>query len=254
MSDTYSQEPFRCRLDWGFHGTKRAAERGDVIVLVDTLSFSTAVTHAVSQGAVIWPCGEGEEVSALARGVGAEIAVSRAQVPQDGRYSLSPSTFDRVPDGTRIVLPSLNGGHCCRLAADSPHVFLGSLINAAAIAGAVSKLLEESELAVTVIACGEREHSDTPPGDLRMAVEDYLGAGAILSALPLSLSPEARVCINAFLGTRESLSQILYESVSARELRALGFGSDVEFASRLDSHTCVPVLHDGLFRSWMQAK
>ena len=107
---------------------------------------------------------------------------------------------------------------------------------------------------MTVIACGERELSGMLPGDLRVAIEDYLGAGAILSALPFSASPEARVCTNAFLGTRESLPQILYESVSGRELRALGFGSDVEFASRLDSHACVPVLNDGHFCPWMRAK
>ena len=84
MPNVYSQEPYRCRLGWGYRGTRRAVERGDNIVLVDTLSFSTTVTHAVSQGAVIWPCGDDDDVGTLARRVGAEIAVSRAQVPQEG--------------------------------------------------------------------------------------------------------------------------------------------------------------------------
>jgi 2-phosphosulfolactate phosphatase len=248
MPDIFSQEPYRCRLDWGFHGTARAASRGDIIILVDTLSFSTTVTHAVSQGAVVFPCGEGDDARELAKTAGAEIAVGRRQIPAQGRYSLSPATFSGIPAGTKVVLPSLNGGNCCRLAAHAPFVFVATLINAAATATAVAAHMNESDWSVTVIACGEREPSDTPPGDLRMAIEDCLGAGAILATLPFSASPEARICINAFLGAQDALPQLLWESVSGRELRDLGFGSDVKFASRLNSHTTVPILRDGHLR------
>jgi 2-phosphosulfolactate phosphatase len=53
---------------------------------------------------------------------------------------------------------------------------------------------------VTVIACGERWPAPADAGELRVVIEDYLGVGAILSRLPFSKSPEARMCEAAFLG------------------------------------------------------
>jgi phosphosulfolactate phosphohydrolase-like enzyme len=50
-------------------------------------------------------------------------------------------------------------------------------------------------ISVTVIACGERWNIPSEDGELRMALEDYLGAGAILSYLPYEKSPEARACV-----------------------------------------------------------
>lgn len=41
-----SKHPYHCKLDWGQRGALRAAQRGDVLVIVDTLSFSTAVATA----------------------------------------------------------------------------------------------------------------------------------------------------------------------------------------------------------------
>ena len=40
-------------LEWGMAGVEALQERVSVIVIVDVLSFSTAVDVAVSQGAVI---------------------------------------------------------------------------------------------------------------------------------------------------------------------------------------------------------
>ena len=71
----FSQSPFQCKLDWGAIGAIRAAERGDIIVIVDVLSFSTTVVRAVSRGAVIYPCGEEEEFDSLANRIGAQVAV-----------------------------------------------------------------------------------------------------------------------------------------------------------------------------------
>jgi len=244
-NDIFSQSPFRCRLDWGAIGAQRAAGRGDIIVIVDVLSFSTTVAYAVSQGAIIYPRREHEEALSLAEKVGAEIAVDRERVPAGGRYSLSPSTFSGVPRGTRVLLPSLNGGTCSQHADAAACIFAGALVNATAVSEAVSRLMADSPLNVTVIACGEREKE--APHDLRPAVEDYLGAGAVLSKLPFSKSPEAQVCESAFLASKERLSNLILESISGRELREIGFGDDAEFASRLDSLDAEPALKDGAF-------
>ncbi len=75
--------------------------------------------------------------------------------------------------GTRVVLASPSGATCSRYAGQVPYLFVGTLVNVHAVAAVVSSLLEQDDLAVTVIACGERWHPPTKDGFLRVAVEDY---------------------------------------------------------------------------------
>jgi len=220
-----------------------AAGRADILVLVDTLSFGTTVATAVHHGAVVYPCAP-EHKGALAERVGAVPSVHRAEVPLKGRFSLSPLTFVGVEAGTRVALSSPNGAECCRLARGCPHVIVGCLVNARAVATYVGELVAREGLSVTVLACGERWPDAAHGEELRVAVEDYLGAGAIMSSLDLDLSPEARVCGAAFLAVRDRLEEILLESDSGVELRAMGYADDVRHAAQLDLYNSVPVLTD----------
>jgi 2-phosphosulfolactate phosphatase len=151
----YTQHPYRCRFDWGRHGVRQAAERGDILVVVDVLSFSTATITAVHYGGFVYPCSLEEDGAALARRIGGEAAVSRCDVPRRGRFSLSPATYLQLEPGTRVVLDSPNGATCSRFAGQVPFLFVGALVNAQAVAAVVSSLLEQKALSVTVIACGE---------------------------------------------------------------------------------------------------
>lgn len=179
----YTHHLYRCHLDWGRHGVRQAAERGDMLVIVDTMSFSTAVVTAVHHGGRIYPCPMDEDVNVIAQRISGEAAVDRRKVPEQGRFSLSPTTFLSIEPGTRVVLASPNGATCSRYAEQVPYLFVGALVNAQAIAGVVSTFLGQTDLSVTIIACGERWRPPTEDGSLRFAIEDYLGAGAILSYL-----------------------------------------------------------------------
>jgi 2-phosphosulfolactate phosphatase len=97
---------------------------------------------------------------------------------------------------------------------------------------------------VAVIAAGEH-WSD---GSLRPALEDLLGAGAVLASLPeQELSPEARAARAAYEGT-SSVAEAVRGCASAIELIDAGFGADVEIAVELDASRVVPVLAGGAFR------
>ncbi len=240
----YTQHPYRCQLDWGRHGVRQGAERRDILVIIDTLSFSTAVVTAVHYGGLIYPCSPEEDAAALAQQIGGEAAVSRRDVPERRRFSLSPATYLHLEAGTRVVLASPNGATCSRYAGQVPCLLVGALVNAQAV---VSLLLEQEDLSVTVIACGERWSPPSEDGALRVAVEDYLGAGAILSYLEHEKSPEARVCEGAFMQVRDDLDSILWECASGRELREMGFGVDVQHAARLNAYETVPHMRDDHF-------
>jgi 2-phosphosulfolactate phosphatase len=237
----FNQHPHRVRLEWGRRGVREAAERGDVIVIVDVLRFSSCVAAAVARGANVYPCAFAAEADELAARVGGFVAKAPGSPT---RFALVP-TFSEARAGEKIVLRTLNGAECTLAASAAPRVIAGSLLNASATGAAVSKIIDNSELCVTVVACGERL-TKPAPGDeeMRFAIEDYLGAGAIIAAMAGDLSPEARVCAAAFEGSRDALPELLMECGSGRQLRAWGLEEDVRFAARLDTCDVVPVWRD----------
>ncbi len=246
MSHTFlSQFPYTCKLDWGVLGAKRAAERGEVILIVDVYSFSTTVAYAAARGASVIPCGKSDNPVEIAKSVGGTVVVNRRDVPTLGKYSLSPETMLNAQPGEKIILPSRNGANCSRAAQGAPHVIAGAFVNLKAVGECVNKLLETEKCGVTIIACGEREKEDDH--QLRVAIEDYLAAGAIVSMVKGEKSPEAEVCEGAYLSRRSRLKEILWESTSSRELREAGFARDVELSIAVDAFSIVPLLRKGAY-------
>jgi 2-phosphosulfolactate phosphatase len=146
-------------------------------------------------------------------------------------------------------VPSLNGSACSAVAQQGASVVAGCLLNARAVAGYCLRRQDKSGAGVTVVACGERWNDARADEDrLRPAIEDYLGAGAILSHVELGLSPDAIVCRAAFRGMQEFLDTLIWNSPSGQELQDKGLEDDVHYCARLDAIAVVPVLSDGAFR------
>jgi 2-phosphosulfolactate phosphatase len=201
------------RFEWAEQGARALAAESDALVIVDVLSFTTAVA----------------------------IAVRRGETSAGAPFSLSPASMGAIPPGTALVLPSPNGSRIAwALAGTRALVIAGCLRNAGAVAGH----LRSTGGRISVIAAGER----WPPDDtLRPALEDALGAGAILSRLGRSdLTPEARAAAAMYerLG-----AEGVAGCVSAAELEDAGWPQDVEWAMKEDVEHAVPVLVDGAFRS-----
>ena len=228
--------------EWGPNGIASLSGRASVFVVVDVVSFSACVDIAVSRGAQIVPFAQNDHEAAArkAQETGALLAARR---DAGGLYSLSPVTLQTIPSGTRLVLPSPNGSKLSAMAADTGAVVLsGGLRNASAVARAAREIGGD----IAVIPAGERwTHDDT----LRPAIEDLIGAGAILDALDVPLSPEARVARDAFRSARGDLADIIRGSMSGRELIGRGYAGDVELALQYDVSTAIPRLIDGVFGS-----
>ena len=222
--------------EWGPQGL-RAVARDRIVIIVDVLSFSTATTIAVANGATIFPCEWNDErAAALAEAEQAELASKRGK----GRFSLAPASLRNVSRGLRLVLPSPNGSTLAFNARElgATEVVAGCLRNAGAVARWVS------DRPVAVIAAGERWGN----GSLRFAIEDWLGAGAIISHLGPSRSSEAEAAAAAFSQMHDRLRDVLAESHSGRELIGLGYPDDIELASELDADEVVPRLEGNAFR------
>lgn len=239
----WEQDPFDLRFEWGLTGSQELSRGRGTLVVVDVLSFTTAVTVATGRGVTVYPAPwHGDRAVELAASVGAELAVGRREVTRDQPWSLSPAALAAAPAPARLVLPSPNGSSIA--AAADRTVVACSLRNVAAVARWLLERAEENPVAV--IAAGER----WPDGSLRPALEDLLGAGALLSALAeladYSLSPEADAAVATFRGTA-SVPDAVRRCASGRELAQDGFAADVEMAVELDVSTAVPVLTDGAF-------
>ncbi|MDZ5471474.1 2-phosphosulfolactate phosphatase [Bacillus sp. 31A1R] len=244
----YDQYPYDCRMEWGRRGAREAAERGDIVIVIDVLSFSSTVVSALSQGAIIYPYPPNLDGKEYADQLGAEYILGRAEAAKMGKATLSPVSFTEEHANKKYVLTSLNGAFCTWLASRVPALLIGSLLNASSVAAVANKLRQETNKPITVIACGEQwmnglEDEDT----LRPSVEDYIGAGAILSYLRGSKSPEAEVCIGAFLQSKDRLRDLIFECGSGRELRGKGFEHDVIHCSQLNVYQTVPMLDKGHF-------
>jgi 2-phosphosulfolactate phosphatase len=239
-ADPFAQAGYDARLEWGPHGIRRLAPACDVIVIVDVLSFSTAVDVAVGRGAEVLPYRwQDKKEAAFAEHHHAFLAGGRAGAGADQPFCLSPSSLLALPPGSRLVLPSPNGSALAFGAAEAgaSAVFAGCLRNAAAVAAAA----RAAGKTVGVVAAGERWHGATGP--LRPALEDLLGAGAVLSALgAASPSPEARAAMAAFAEATDDLPARLAGCGSGRQLIAAGYEADVELAAALDASPVAPQL------------
>ncbi|MFO1446144.1 2-phosphosulfolactate phosphatase [Bacillus sp. Bva_UNVM-123] len=243
-----NQSPYVCRVEWGKRGAREAAERGDIIIIVDVLSFSSTVISALNYGAIIYPSPPHLNGKDFAEKIGAEYILGRAEAAKIGKPTLSPVSFNQEHYKKKYVLTSLNGAFCTWIAAKVPALLIGSFLNASSIASYVNQLRLKMKVNITVVPCGEqwsdvREYEDI----LRPSIEDYLGAGAILSNLEGEKSPEVEVCIGAFQSAKQKLNEFIWDCGSGRELRERGFEDDVKHCSRLNVYQTVPILHKDHF-------
>lgn len=214
---------------WGLTGCTAMA--ADAAVIVDVFSFSTSVYIACERGMAVYPFRwRDARATHFAEKMAAVLAVGRLESATLGAAnlpSLSPSGLLGCTPVARLVLPSPNGSTIAAAAATGAIVATGCLRNASATAAWIVPRLHGGET-VAVIAAGERWSADD---SLRPALEDQLGAGAILSALVSrgyadAMSPEARTGADMFEVCRDAVGERLRSCVGGRELAQRGFGAE----------------------------
>jgi 2-phosphosulfolactate phosphatase len=145
-------------------------------------------------------------------------------------------------DGARI---------CVALGSHPAIIVAGSLRNADAVARWILERQggKGDRFTVAVIAAGE-QNAD---GSLRFAVEDLLGAGAIIDALADAgidyCSPESAAAAAAFTGLRNATGHLIGASASGRALAELGSRAELDPAIEVNASTIVPVLREFVFRA-----
>lgn len=226
----FDQAEYDLRCEWGHAGVRTLAPVSEVLIVVDVLVFSTAVDVAVGRGASVLPYPwRDRSAEAFAKSKGALLAAHRPA----GGYTLSPPSLQSIPAGAALVLPSPNGS-TLSVMSSSAITFTACLRNCRAVAAAARARGSR----IAVVPAGEQWED----GTLRPAIEDLIGAGAVLVNLPGRPSPEAETAIAAFECHAHGLSEALARSGSGKELAARGFSRDVECAAEYAVSAVAPIM------------
>ncbi|OYU69658.1 MAG: 2-phosphosulfolactate phosphatase [Alphaproteobacteria bacterium PA2] len=235
----------RIVCEWGLAGIEAWASQASAFVIVDVLSFSTAVSIAVDRGASIipFPFDDSEAAAEEADRRGAQLATPKRAM--GGQFSLSPASLRSLEPGSLLVLPSPNGSRLS-LATGCVPTATACLRNFEIVA-AWAKIVAGDGV-IAVIAAGER----WPDNSLRPAIEDWLGAGSVISALAGEENSEATSARRLFEISRNDLPRLISQCVSGRELFDRGFGQDVEIALEIGAGNSAAILENGAYGAWSQ--
>jgi 2-phosphosulfolactate phosphatase len=232
----FDQSDYNIRCEWGEKGIALLAPISDVVIVVDVLSFTTAVEIATAQGARVYPYRWRDgTVYEFAQSVAAQVADQN----NPHGYCLSPASLQALPSDLRLVLPSPNGSHLSLSTGSTPTI-AGCLRNCEAVAASALK----RGLKIAVIPAGERWED----GTLRPSFEDWVGAGAIIHYLRGARSPEASLAAAAFESACPNLLDQLKRSGSGKEKIDRGEELDVALAAELNVSDCVPRLTSGVYK------
>lgn len=239
----FNQSEFNIKLEWGLPGIEQLAPLSDAIIIVDILSYSACVDIAVSNEAIIYPYKyKDESAIEYAKIIGAELADRNRN---SSGYTLSPLSLINIPSGTKLVLPSPNGSTLSLATGNIPTI-CGGLRNAKAVAEYARSIGKN----ISVIPAGERwQEQFLSGGSIRFAIEDLIGAGAIISYLKGNLSPESKSALAVYESVKENLLEEIKNCSSGKELIERGFEEDVNLACEFNVSDCVPVLIEGAYRN-----
>ncbi len=220
------------------------AVRGAHAVVIDVLRATTTIATALANGAAgVIPVLDPEDAVEVAKRLGRErvlLCGERASVLIDG-FDLdnSPASYAReIVAGKTIVFTTTNGTRALRAGATAASLRAGAMVNRAAVAGALAG--EDGEI---VLLCAG-VHG-------RFALEDALGAGALVDALVgripgLELRDGARAAALLYRAVAGRLAEAVASADHAHALAELGFGADLERCATLDVLSVVPVLREGM--------
>lgn len=214
------------------------------VVVIDVLRATTticAALHAKARG-VVPTSGPGEAGELWTR-LGQDVALlagERNGVRIDN-FTLgnSPLEFtESTVSGKIIILTTTNGTPAFVQLANARELFAASLVNISALAARVAEA--ENDL---VIVCSGREGS--------FSIEDTLCGGMLIHQLatvhkvPLSTNDAGSLALLLFRSNKSAIRESIRQGEHGRFLISLGFESDIDVASDVDSLPVVPVYRDG---------
>jgi 2-phosphosulfolactate phosphatase len=210
---------------------------GRAVVVFDVLRATTTMTAALAAGIkeiqVFGDVASVREAAARATGEPRPLLCGEVQALMPPGFDLgnSPGALDpALHKGKTLFMSTTNGTRAIIAAREAKLLLIGALVNASAVARAVMA----SGPDVTLLCAGTNG---------KAAVEDAIGAGAVIDAIGGEAaqleSDVARMALRLFRGARNDLRGAIGEGAGGRNVIAAGLNQDIDFAARLDRFDAV---------------
>ena len=203
----------------------------DVAIMVDVLRASTTITVAMENFGTIIPVKTIEEAENFAKKNDAVLAGERRGAAIKGfDTGNSPIEISKFA-GDVLVITTSNGTRI--MDGMQSKTLIGSFVNAKSVAQTALNLAENH---IEVVMAGVEGN---------FAIEDFLGAGEIISYLTDQKLDEKALAAYMASVDADMVQNAIKTSRSARRLGELGLINDVEFCLKRNIYDTVPVYENG---------
>ncbi|HEX2973424.1 MAG TPA: 2-phosphosulfolactate phosphatase [Tepidisphaeraceae bacterium] len=217
-----------------------ANQSEQAVVVLDVLRATTSMAAALAAGVKeIRVFGDVTSAQQAARAYsGKALLCGELQCLPPPGFDLgnSPDAFGPIHAGRTVFMSTTNGTRAIIAARSAKRVLTGAIVNAEAVA----ERLIDLGMNATLLCAGTNG---------RIAMEDLIGAGAILHSLQKRQAIElgsdvARVALRLFDTTRDGLRAALGDAQGGRNVIAAGLPEDIDFAAKLNSLSAVGVIKE----------
>jgi len=205
---------------------------GRTVVVLDVLRATTTMTAALEAGVseirVFASLDDASRAAALDPGIRILCGEENCLTPAGFDLGNSPGAFRaELHAGQTVYMSTTNGTRAIVAARKARSMLVGAIVNASAVARAAASAGDD----VTLLCAGTGGE---------VAMEDVLGAGAVMAGLErlisyMSDSDTALVARRLFDAAKDDLQTALAESRGGRNVIAAGLLPDIAFAARLDA-------------------
>jgi 2-phosphosulfolactate phosphatase len=199
----------------------------DVAIMVDVLRASTTITVALNNFNNIIAVKDKNKAVELAKKYNAILAGERDGAPIPGFDTGNSPVAIKNFSGDTLILTTTNGTRI--LEGMKAKSLIGSFVNAKAVALKAAELADNH---IEIVMAGVRG---------RFAIEDFLGAGEIISYLKNYELDE--MALAAYMASRndEMVKKAVMNSNSALGLQKLGFLDDITFSIKKNIYDIIPI-------------
>lgn len=212
---------------------------GRSVVVFDVLRATTSMLTALSSGAKeirVFPDLDSARAARSAFDGPAILCGEQDALPPPG-FDLgnSPGSFTSEKcEGKTLFMRTTNGTRAILAAGEAAALYVAALVNAEAAARA----LAQKGLDVTLLCSGTNG---------AVAMEDLIGAGAVLDALssigPVTLESDlARIALSVFTSAKPNLAAALRATTGGQNVQRVNLTPDIEFAATLNRFDIVGVV------------
>lgn len=214
-------------------------------VIIDVLLATTTIAATLCHGAKeVIPVMDYEEAYKIANTLSNDSFIFSGE---SGGYRmdgfLNPDPVELIQlnlTGKTMIFSTTNGTVAIKKSIHAKKVITSSLNNGKAVA---RKLIEEQDESTILIICGG-SHS-------RFAIEDFLGAGYLISELlkndisSWTLTDSARTAFQLYTSQANNIEKTIAQSETARFISTFGYKEAIWYAAQKGILDVVPVLEEG---------